>query len=184
MPRNRDRVDLSKHSPAGDAPASFPSPSLLCWAGFAVPLWQGGRYPAVFFFFPLQTQPNLRVNPAVSFLIACYCPEGSSDFFGLNCMALRLESTFAREHVGTLCCCRWQGHACLPGLCLPLHPSQHVGLFCSPLRLFAKHRGPGAWKISRLHTLLLPAGLLPSLPVKSLGGDCSWRGQGSCTGVH
>lgn len=50
MPRNRDGVDPSKHSPAGDAPASSPSASLLGWAGFAVPLWQGGRYPAVGFF--------------------------------------------------------------------------------------------------------------------------------------
>lgn len=74
-------VDLSKHSPAGDAPASFPSPSLLCWASFAVRLWHGGRHPAVLFFFPLQTQPNLRKNPPVSFLVACYCTEGSSDFF-------------------------------------------------------------------------------------------------------
>lgn len=40
------------------------------------------------------------------------------------------------------------------------------------------------WKISCLHTLLLPAGLLPSLPVKLLGGDCSRQGRGGCTGVH
>lgn len=64
-------VDLSKHSPAEDAPASFPSLSLLCWAGFAVPLWQGGKYLAMFFFSPLRTQPNLRENPAVSFHVSC-----------------------------------------------------------------------------------------------------------------
>lgn len=65
--------------------------------------------------------------------VACYCPEGSNDFFGLNRMALRLEPTLARERVGTLCHCHRQGHACLAGLCLPLHPGRHVGLFCSPL---------------------------------------------------
>lgn len=76
-----------------------------------------------------------------------------------------------------------QAGPCLAGLCLPLHPGWHVGLFCSPLRLFAKHRGPGAWKISCLHALLLPAGLLPSFPVKSLGGDRARdRGEGPALG--
>ena len=99
-PRNRARMDLSKHSPA---PASFPSPCWLCWAGFAVPLWQVSCHIV---FFPLQTQPNLRENPAVSFLAACDCLEGSSDFCGLSDVTLRLEPTLAREHVGTLCRCR------------------------------------------------------------------------------
>lgn len=104
-------------------------------------------------------------------------------FFGLNCTALRPEPTLVGRHVGTLCRCRRQGHACLPGLCLPLHPSRRAELFCSPLQLFAKHRGPSAWKISRLHALLLPAGLLPSLSIELLRGDCAHiRGEGAALG--
>lgn len=129
MPRNRDGVDLSQHSTAADAPASFHSPSLLCWASFAVHLWQGGRYPAMGLFSLFR--PSLSSGRIqLSFLVACYCPEGSSDFFGLNCTALRPEPTLAGEHVGTLCHCRRQG---LPGWALPTPASQlmHVAVLLS-----------------------------------------------------
>lgn len=100
-------------------------------------------------------------------------------FFGRD--GTELYSPEARAHLGRGArggpVPLWQA-----GPCLIPHPGQRTGLFCSPL--FAKHGGPGVWKISCLPTPLLPAPLLPSLPVESLGGDCSQWGRGGCTGVR
>lgn len=133
-------------------------------------------------FFPLQILPDLRENPAVSFLIPCCCPEGSSNCFGLHCGAMHGSGGVPPAPQEMSVCDGtnpWMWHTLCspdfppslpPSLPNPFLPNRCEGIcFMQKQQTKWLGRGPLGWERVRE-----AAGLSPSLAAEPIPGrSCS-----------
>lgn len=131
-------------------------------------LWQ---FSCHVIFFLLHSLPDLRENPAVSFLVQCCCPEGSSNCF---CGAMHRSGAshlLPRECQSVMGQTPWICHTLCspdipPSLPNPLLPNRWEGIcFMQRQETQWLGRGPLGWERVRE-----AAGLSPSLAADPIPG--------------